>query len=140
MRLHRRVRPFRSSPLVLSLILVSLAPLASAAGVRVIDPSGVASFATIQAAVGAAPEGALVLVGPGTHPGFWITGKSVDVVAARPGTVTIHGIVRVISTASNQDVLLSGLRVANDSGSNVSALRIGQGSSATRAPRETASR
>lgn len=107
------------------LVAVLAAAPASAGGVRVVEPSGTLNFATIQEAVDAAPEGGLVLVAAGSYPGFVVDGKSVHVSAVPGAQVRITGTVRVVSTSFDQDVSLTGLRIA-PAIQTVAALRIVQ--------------
>ncbi len=75
------------------------------------------AFATIQAAVDASRDGDLVLVDPGTYPGFVIAGRALSILPGGVGTITLQAApgqpaVTVRGTMAGQDVTLSSLRIA----------------------------
>ncbi|MCK6447065.1 MAG: hypothetical protein L6Q99_11805 [Planctomycetes bacterium] len=93
-----------------SIVLFASIPVL-AGGVRIVEPTGTANFATVQAAIDAASDGAVILVGPGTYPGFQVSNKSLVVAAAMPGTVMIAGVVTISGLTGSKSVLLSELAV-----------------------------
>jgi predicted outer membrane repeat protein len=83
---------------------------ARAGKVQIVDHPG-SGFATIQAAVDAAVDGDVLLVGSGSYDGFTISGKSLWVIEAPGSTVKILRTVTIENLASTQAVLLSGLDI-----------------------------
>jgi hypothetical protein len=95
------------------LLLVSaLAPVARAGGVRIVEPTGTQNFATLGAAVSAAAEGDVLLVGAGSYSGFTVSGKSLWILAVPGADVVLGSPIVVSGLGANQSLLLSGLRVA----------------------------
>jgi len=87
---------------------------AFAGQVRLVDASGAQNFSQIQPAIDAAPDGGLILVGPGIYTGFTVNAKSVSIVAVpgvAQGVVTVRGTIRIRNTTW-QPVLLSGLNAS----------------------------
>lgn len=95
-----------------------LSPSSRAGGVRIVEPTGTQNFATIQAAVDAAPEGSVLLVGAGSYAGFQLSGKSLAIFAVPGAAVTLTSRVTVAGIQAGQVVTLSGLHVA-ESGTSV---------------------
>jgi hypothetical protein len=95
------------------------APAAIAGGVRIVEPTGTHNYATIGAAVAAAAEGDVLLVGTGSYPGFSVQGKSLWILAVPGADVVLDSPIVVSGLGASQSVLLSGLRVAipDDQGS-----------------------
>ncbi len=76
--------------------------------VLVVDPAGAGDYLTIQAAVDAAPEGALVLVKPGTYAGVQIDGKGLRLESEMPGAASLEGMLRVLSLSAAQEAYVGG--------------------------------
>jgi hypothetical protein len=114
--MQRRSLFFRTT-LATALLLSTASPVI-AGGVRIVEPTGTQNFASIQAAVNAAPDGAVLLVGSGTYSGFSLSGKSLSIFGAPGGTISVQGTVNV-SADAGQTVVISGLNVQppNESGS-----------------------
>ena len=89
-----------------------LASPSRAGGVRIVEPTGTQNFATIQAAVDAAPEGSVLLVGEGSYAGFQLSGKSLAIFAVPGAAVMLTSRVTVAGIQVGQVVTLSGLHVA----------------------------
>ena len=94
---------------------LALAPLASAGGVRIVEPTGTRWYPTIGAAVAAAQDGDALLVAAGSYPGFTVSGKSLSVHALPGAQVDVTPPIFVTNLAATQAVVLSGLRVAPES-------------------------
>ena len=102
-----------------------------AQSVRIVDPVGDKVFSSIQSAVSAADDGAVLLVARGTYPGFTVHDKWISIVA-RPGdSVLVSGTVNVTGLTQDKDVWLSGLTVQALAGapglklaSNLGAVRV----------------
>lgn len=90
-------------------------PHARAQGARIVSAAGQQDFATLTAAVAAAADGDVILVGAGTYAGFSITGKGLTIAAApqaaTQGGVVIQGSVTVSALPAQSAVLLQGLTV-----------------------------
>lgn len=100
----------------LSMILgVVAASKAHAGGVRIVEPTGTSNYPNIQAAVDAAVNGDVVLVGAGVYSGFTIPYKALIVAAAPNGGAIVHGSVQIQGLLAGREVALIGLEV---SGSN----------------------
>jgi hypothetical protein len=95
-----------------------LAPRSRAGGVRIVEPTGTQNFATIQAAVDAAPEGSVLLVGEGYYPGFQVNGKSLAILAVPGADVTVGNWLSVSAIQAGQAVVLGGLHVTAQPTSN----------------------
>src|SRR6185436_7973848 len=109
------VRTTRKALLGFHLAVALLAPNAIAGGVRIVDPLlGSTSYPTPQAAIDAAPDGAILLIAAGSYPGFTITGKSISLFAVPGATVDIQRAVFVSNLSSSQTVVLSGLYITLD--------------------------
>ncbi|MCE9595673.1 MAG: hypothetical protein K8S98_15905 [Planctomycetes bacterium] len=102
----------RSHALPTWISIVLLCFPAIAGGVRIVEPTGTANFPDVQAAIAAAPDGAVILIGPGAYPGFSVGNKTLVVAAATLNSVTIDGVVSVTGLASSKRVVLSGLTLA----------------------------
>ena len=94
---------------ILALASFALASPLVLADVAVYGTPG--SHATLQSAVDAASSGDVLVVAPGTYPGFTIDGKSLTVLAVPGEAVRIEGTIVVRGTRPNQRVLLVGLTV-----------------------------
>ncbi|MCC7173208.1 MAG: hypothetical protein IT459_22355, partial [Planctomycetes bacterium] len=82
----------------------------------IVDGSGTV-YSDLPAAVSAAPDGAALLVGPGSYSGFTISDKSLSIFALPGATVVVDGSIRVTSLAASRRVVLDGLVAhANPSG------------------------
>lgn len=93
-----------------ALFAMSLLVGPAAAGViRIADQPALGSFTTLQAAVNAAPEGALLLVEAGNYGAATIDGKSLSIVGMPTTGGKGGGALTVKNLAANQVVLLSGL-------------------------------
>lgn len=105
---------------------VLLSSTARAGGVRILDAGlGYPSYATPQAAINAAPEGATLLVAAGTYPGFTIAEKSISLFAMPGASVIVQGPVVVSETSYWHTVVLSGLQVTLDAANDsVPALQV----------------
>ena len=90
--------------------LVCASSLGLAGGVRIVESSGTQNFASIQAAVDAAPDGAVLLVGEGTYSGFDVAGKSLSIFGAPGAAVSVQGTV-VVSADAGRTVVIRGLSV-----------------------------
>lgn len=78
--------------LLVPILTLAFALPARAGGVRIVDATGTRNFPDIQAAVNAALDGDVLLVGEGSYPGFTIDGKNLSIFAAPPGApVTVSG-------------------------------------------------
>src|SRR5688572_1658513 len=66
----------------------ALPAIATAGHVRIVDASGSAPFTSIQAAIDAAVDGDVLLVGAGTYPGFTVDGKGLVLLAPSSALVT----------------------------------------------------
>ena len=109
------MRTTRKALLGFHLAVALLAPNAIAGGVRIVDPLlGSTSYPTPQAAIDAAPDGAILLIAAGSYPGFTITGKSISLFAVPGATVDIQRAVFVSNLSSSQTVVLSGLYITLD--------------------------
>jgi len=104
------------------LAVIGSAGLAQAQGVRIVEPSGGSNFPDIQAAVDAASDGNVLLVGAGTYPGFTIDGKSLILVALPQGAANVQGTVFVQGLAPHQEVALVGFNVSATPSTAASAL------------------
>ncbi len=94
-----------------TLAISILAPAARAGGAVIVgDPSGI-SYPTIQAAIDAATDGAVLFVGPGNYTGFTITNKSLAIFAPKGGAY-VAGDVAVSQLEVSKSVVLSGLSIA----------------------------
>ena len=93
------------------LLILALASPAFAGGARIVEPTGTQNFATIGAAVAAAVDGDVILVGGGTYPGFTITAKSVSIHAVPGADVAVVSPVAIASLAADQTVVLAGIHV-----------------------------
>ncbi|MBI5433535.1 MAG: hypothetical protein HZA52_11960 [Planctomycetes bacterium] len=103
---------------VWSAVLCTAIVAPSAAGVVIVDGSGTV-YSDLPAAVGAAPDGATLLVGPGSYSGFTIADKSLAIFALPGATVVVDGSIRVSSLAASRRVVLDGLVAhANPAGPN----------------------
>lgn len=92
--------------LVLSLTFASAA---HAGGVAIHgDPTGTI-HATLQSAIDAAPEGAVLVIGAGSYAGFGIDGKSLSLVATTPTGTKITGSATIENLTAAQHVLLDRL-------------------------------
>ncbi len=88
---------------------ILIAAIASA-DVTILGKPG--SYATIQAAVHAAVDGDVLLVGAGTYPGFTIDDKSLSVIAASSAQgVDVNTGCSIVNLAGHRAVLLAGLRI-----------------------------
>jgi len=87
-----------------------LSPCSLAGGVRIVEPTGTQNFATIQAAVDAAPDGSVLLVGEGNYAGFQVNGKPLAIFAVPGVTVTVDW-VSVTGIPAGQVLILGGLHV-----------------------------
>ncbi|MBK7641584.1 MAG: hypothetical protein IPJ19_00815 [Planctomycetes bacterium] len=96
---------------ICSLVLALCAPaLPLQADVLVVDPAGGSGVYTqIQAAVDAAQEGDVVLVRAGVYDSFAVNSKSLSVVGATDGSVSVQGGVRVRASLAGGTVLLANL-------------------------------
>jgi hypothetical protein len=97
-------------PVALALLAVPAAAPTPTATADVWEVGG-AGLATIGDAVALAADGDVVLVHPGTYPGFWIGGKSITVVASAGAAVKVAGTVAVYALAGDQAVTLQGLQI-----------------------------
>lgn len=96
--------------LLYPLICCSLATLAQAGGVRILQQPGLGVFPTMQPAVDASLDGQTLLVANGSYGGdVVIDGKGLRVLAVQTGGAQINGTVEVRNLASGQTVVLSGL-------------------------------
>lgn len=95
------------------LVLAALAQASKAGEVRILDTTGTQHFATIQAAVDAAQDGDILLIGKGSYTGFRITDKSLAIFALEAGTVLVNGEVAVADLSDHRAVVLSGLSSAS---------------------------
>ena len=83
-------------------------------------------FNDISSAVQAAALGDVVLVRPGSYPGFIMSGKSVSVIADPSGSVMINGPVLVqFQDGSQPAIVLSGFQIVAQSGTALSCLNTG---------------
>lgn len=81
-------------------------------------------FPTLQAAIDAAVDGDVVLVGPGTYAGATIAGKGIALVGEGAALVQLTDTLQVQATSAGQTVILSGLEVTLFPTGFGSALRI----------------
>lgn len=102
-------------------LLLSTSSLCFAGGVRIVERTGTQNFADIQSAVTVAPDGAVLLVGAGTYPGFSIAGKSLSVFGVPGATVSVQGGVDV-SADAGKTVVLGGLNFHPNAGTGAPAL------------------
>src|SRR4029078_3776002 len=77
-----------------------------------------------QAAVDAAVDGSILVVGAGSYASFSIDGKSLVVCAAEGADVEIAGTVEVRNLSSNVYVVMSGLSVTAAAATGTPALRL----------------
>jgi predicted outer membrane repeat protein len=106
-------------------MLVAFLPRPASGGqVWVIQGSGSGHYHTVQAAVDAAADGGILVVGAGTYPSFSIDGKSLVIYAAEGADVEIAGTVEIKNIASSGHVLLAGLSVTAAASSGTPALRL----------------
>ncbi|MCB9897932.1 MAG: hypothetical protein H6825_08010 [Planctomycetes bacterium] len=92
------------------LATASILSTSALAGVITVAPNGGADFTQIDAAVGAASDGDVLLVSPGSYFGFTIDGKSLHVVADGTG-IFVDGHVVVRNLQGGQRVALDGLDI-----------------------------
>ena len=90
---------------------IGASSLAHAQGVRIVEPTGTANFATIQAAIDAAQNGDVILVAPGVYSGFTIPYKALTIAATSNSAVSVHGDVRILGLPTGNQVALVGFRV-----------------------------
>lgn len=100
-------------------LVLATSPSAFAGGVRIVEPTGTQNFATIDAAVAAAAEGDVLLVGSGSYPGFSVQGKSLWILAVPGAEVSLSGPITITGLAEPQSLVLNGVRIAfaDDQGS-----------------------
>lgn len=105
---------------------VALAPTARAGGARILDAGlGYPAYATPQAAIDAAPNGATILVGGGTYPGVTIANKSIFLDSMPGASVNLQGPVVITGADYSKAVVLSGLQVTLDAAhDSVPALQV----------------
>jgi hypothetical protein len=94
-----------------------LAGPALAGVIRIADQPGTGPFSTLQAAVDAAPEGALLLVEAGSYGAATIDGKSLSIVAMPTSGTKSGAALTVKNLAAHQVVVVSGLYVASTTSS-----------------------
>src|SRR5262245_51356283 len=109
------------------LACLAVAPCFASGGTRILgDPSGTV-YATVQAALDAAPDGATLLVPQGQYQPFAIDGKSTTIVGFPGAMVEVHGTIDVRNLQEDSSVVLIGLRasaVGTSNSANSSALEI----------------
>jgi hypothetical protein len=109
---HRlTARLFGSRSLAL-FALVASTPSARA-DVLIVDASGGGDFTELQAAVNASADGDTLLVRAGTYDAFTLDARALDVVADEQAVVTVMGTVYLRNLAASQEVVLSGLTLAD---------------------------
>lgn len=76
---------------------------------------------TIDAAIAVASDGDVIIVKPGTYPGFTLVDKSLWIVAETSSTVELTNTGKIQNLASHRQVVLRGLKLQNGSGPATSA-------------------
>ncbi len=103
-----------SRTLVGSIIaLASTAAVARAGGVAIVGDPSQTSYSTIQAAIDAAHDGDVLLVGAGTYPAFTIAAHALSIFAAPNSLAQVNGNVQITNLAASQTVVLSGLHITS---------------------------
>lgn len=90
-------------------LVASLVPIPALADVVIVDGPAAGKYPDVPSAVAAALDGDVLLVGPGSSPGFTIDGKSLYVFAAG-SAARIDGTVVIRNLAASGTVVLSGLQ------------------------------
>ncbi|TAJ17530.1 MAG: hypothetical protein EPO68_09370 [Planctomycetota bacterium] len=106
-------------------ILATFLLLPSGSPLLTVDdtPGSGAMYATIQAAVDAAPDGATIRIASGTYAAFSVTGKGLALVGDNGALVNVAGTVSVQSLAADQEFMLRRLSIV---GVGTQALQIAQ--------------
>jgi hypothetical protein len=100
----------------LSIVALSLLAARAAGGViRIAEQPALGPFTTLQAAVNAAPEGALLLVEAGSYGEATIDGKSLSIVAMPTSGAKAGAALTITNLAAHQVVLLSGMSFSSTS-------------------------
>lgn len=86
-------------------------PGALANGVRIVDASGSGAYWPIQAAVDAAADGDVLLVGAGSYAGFSVSGKGLAILAQPGAQVVVTSGIEISGVPAGSILVLSGLEV-----------------------------
>lgn len=92
-------------------VLLALAPVA-AAELRIVQPDGpVGTWPSIQEAIDAASDGDVILVKGGEYSTFYLSDKSLSIVAESGAFVVVAAGSRVVNLSAGKTVLLAGLEL-----------------------------